>query len=527
MIYTPSIWANGKKPAINASNLNKMEQALVELANIVSVPDITTTDQTTLPNSHAGRFKFDEIGGVCEQESTSGNQLFDMTQGVVKALVYQPDGSQSQVDTVLAHTISVKENIVQTISNEGSGAVRVNALNESGGFIERLVTVTNGEATFTTPSGCKSLQIAWDNTVSNIMLNEGTTALPYEKYTGGIPAPNPSYPMEIKKSVVGRVKTYFAKGLVNPYTCVNGLLNTSGVLTTASTWVTSDYSEVKGGTKISISTKTKVVRFAQYDANKNFIKNTSNIIGVTDSIYTPWTTTLESNTKYVRATFGLETSITPHELFKNHWIQIEEGEPTEFELLKESSYTFSQPIELYGKNGVQDVIDVERGKVVQNIEEYTIPSDISVTVYDDVEGISRFRLNVSPKIMDNDVNLLCEYFSGGYTLTEINRNSLANYCCIYGSELWFTTPRGAYTADAFKEFIVGKKIYYTLATPTETDLPIADQIGLNSLETYDGITYVEFDSEIQPTFKAEYGTSKVGGYTLESLLVARNNELRG
>jgi len=34
-------------------------------------------------------------------------------------------------------------------------------------------------------------------TVENLMLNEGTTALPYEPYTGGKPSPSPEYPQEI------------------------------------------------------------------------------------------------------------------------------------------------------------------------------------------------------------------------------------------------------------------------------------------------------------------------------------------
>jgi hypothetical protein len=38
---------------------------------------------------------------------------------------------------------------------------------------------------------------------------------------------------------------------------------------------------------------------------------------------------------------------------------------------------------------------------------------------------------------------------------------------------------------------------------------------------------LEFDSEIEPTFSGEYGTSKVGGYTLEGMLAGRNGELYG
>jgi hypothetical protein len=69
-------------------------------------------------------------------------------------------------------------------------------------------------------------------------------------------------------------------------------------------------------------------------------------------------------------------------------------------------------------------------------------------------------------------------------------------------------------------------VIYELAEEIIEDLPIADQIALNSLETFDGITYVEFVSEIKPTFSAKYGTTEMGGMTLESLLTARSNDLR-
>jgi hypothetical protein len=37
---------------------------------------------------------------------------------------------------------------------------------------------------------------------------------------------------------------------------------------------------------------------------------------------------------------------------------------------------------------------------------------------------------------------------------------------------------------------------------------------------------VEFISDVQPTFSAKYGTTEMGGMTLESLLTARSNDLR-
>jgi hypothetical protein len=48
------------------------------------------------------------------------------------------------------------------------------------------------------------------------------------------------------------------------------------------------------------------------------------------------------------------------------------------------------------------------------------------------------------------------------------------------------------------------------------DIPTVDKVALNSLKTYEGVTYLEFDSPLEPEFVAEYGTSKVGGVALEA-----------
>ncbi len=44
------------------------------------------------------------------------------------------------------------------------------------------------------------------NETTNIMLNDGDIALPYEPYTGGKPSPSPDYPQEIKSVVSPTVK---------------------------------------------------------------------------------------------------------------------------------------------------------------------------------------------------------------------------------------------------------------------------------------------------------------------------------
>ena len=77
------------------------------------------------------------------------------------------------------------------------------------------------------------------------------------------------------------------------------------------------------------------------------------------------------------------------------------------------------------------------------------------------------------------------------------------------------------------ERIVNKDGKYVIERNGESEvLPTADQIALNSLLTFDGVTYLSIESELEPQFTLEYGTSKVGGYTLKSLNTAEANTAR-
>lgn len=94
-----------------------------------------------------------------------------------------------------------------------------------------------------------------------------------------------------------------------------------------------------------------------------------------------------------------------------------------------------------------------------------------------------------------------------------------------GNESSFTFSQHIELSDSDKIINTGNG-FSLIIGETKTELPTADQIALNSLKTFDGTTYLEIDSPLQPEFVAEYGTSKVGGKTLEALAIARNNEIR-
>lgn len=59
-----------------------------------------------------------------------------------------------------------------------------------------IISYDDDTVTRQTPEGCEYVRFCFING-SNVMFNEGSTALPYEPYTGGQPSPNPDYPQEI------------------------------------------------------------------------------------------------------------------------------------------------------------------------------------------------------------------------------------------------------------------------------------------------------------------------------------------
>ena len=59
-------------------------------------------------------------------------------------------------------------------------------------------------------------------------------------------------------------------------------------------------------------------------------------------------------------------------------------------------------------------------------------------------------------------------------------------------------------------------IVYELAQSTNFGLSNADKAALRNLVTYQDYTHVYIESDVQPDVEFEYGTSKVGGYTIDA-----------
>ena len=545
MSYTPTNWANGKAPAINADNLNKIENELVKLDNLASVLDITETTETTMPNSYSGRLLVEEIGGgESQQNTTSGKNLLDcsgLTEKTVQGITFTPvyeNGMLQYINvngTATAnadYTIKYMDFVANTeyaINGCPSGGSSVTYFFAINGTTSTKFDLGSGNAfTFDSEKNTNALiRIRANVTASNLKFYPmvrlaSVTDATYEPYTGGIPAPNPSYPQEIKKTVVSEIRTR-GKNLLN-VELVDGTtagitykLNADKSITVSGTRTSSVYRRV-GGAYL------KAGKYI-YDVAKGSFENMQGLVGKPDG------TTLTKLFPYILEIteenegwyeFGLKGITDGMACSGTGYLQVEKGETlTAYEPYTESVITLSQPIELYGKGDVQDVI--KDGKVKRRFKKIILSADEGWKL--NSSGNAYYYATNDGSVKSNAIIVSSHFIRSKWSVMGKDTICLGN-----GTNSTLGISSESFdSVESLKTFLSNNTVeaIIELADEVIEELPIADQIALNSLPTIDGITYLEFDSEIEPTFKGEYGTSKVGGYTLEGMLAGRNGELYG
>lgn len=150
--------------------------------------------------------------GWTEQKKTTGAQLLDISDFETGAV----SGTTSYA--WLKFQYHLTEGETYTITNNGSTPITLKISYEQGGYSSVSKSNLTGSYSFVmtthpnTPEGSELAVFIWVRTISeldelikivqesNIMLNEGDTALPYEPYTGDAPSPSPDYPQEIQSA---------------------------------------------------------------------------------------------------------------------------------------------------------------------------------------------------------------------------------------------------------------------------------------------------------------------------------------
>lgn len=149
-----------------------------------------------------------ELGGKTEQVTTTGAQLFDISKCPLEHDDVHFKIPKSSGNVILMGDF--EENTQYTLS-----AQKINSENANSAVFKfdytdgtrneiRIKDLTKKSLTSDSAKNVKQFVLinpfGGVHEVSGLQIEKGTTATPYEPYTGGKPAPSPEYPQEIKNS---------------------------------------------------------------------------------------------------------------------------------------------------------------------------------------------------------------------------------------------------------------------------------------------------------------------------------------
>lgn len=156
--------------------------------------------QVILKNCAQAPFKQFSTLGNSHQDSTTGAQLFD-AKTIVRDMMIELDGNLVNTKGYFTSDF-IKVEPSATYYINATGSKRGKYFDEN-----KKVIFTNSFSDFNPEKGTvittheKASYIRFSGyigSIETVMLNKGSSAIPYEPYTGGKPSPSPDYPQEIK-----------------------------------------------------------------------------------------------------------------------------------------------------------------------------------------------------------------------------------------------------------------------------------------------------------------------------------------
>lgn len=144
------------------------------------------------------------LSGNSEQESTIGKNLFNIDNSELNKILSPGAGTTgggSNIDTSdYIPVTSGTTYVLKGVTSESTYYYNyyVCLYDENKTFVERQTMTSLGSKAFSfIPSQSGYIRFSYIHNISDLQLEQGSTATPYEPYTGGQASPNPSYPQEI------------------------------------------------------------------------------------------------------------------------------------------------------------------------------------------------------------------------------------------------------------------------------------------------------------------------------------------
>ena len=329
------------------------------------------------------------------------------------------------------------------------------------------------------------------------MLNTGTSALPWEPYTGGQPSPSPDYPQQIVSAGSdGKIGIEVrGKNLVN--ISDSEFAGTKSIpisLRKGTYWFTVEIGDDNEKPTVAIMLRKDMESVAFYN---NLTRGEQNKIRID----------LSDNVDEIILYAGIDykDSLGYKGVFKNIMISVDK--PTAYEPYHEpQSLSISTPTRLpaipvdtdgnytdaNGQQWIADYVDLKRGKYVQRVNSLTLDGDKLKFVADPTN--TYWNLPQQSAVKPGGYFILSKYFGKKSFLT----NKVYDFI--------FTTPvdmDGLFeTADELNAFVVQKYkenapvvLHYPMQEPIERDLTPEEIQAYKNLVTYAGTTIVENDAE--------------------------------
>lgn len=482
---------------------------------------INITSDANIRDSVDGVLKIKKLYGRSEQFSTTGAQLLDESM-----FVYVANGAIRKIILNLNAntTYIISSDIPRTYGGNTAYVFLMNSAQEPSTSVNGVWGGQNRSVT-TLEDGILVIGYRVDDnyvadlTLYHTMLNKGTTALPWEPYTGGMAAPNPEYPQEIKSVVVNEVKAC-GKNLCktsNLSTGGTGHVNVSsgsfGEVKANKTYTLSFYNDTSLSlyTMLRLKVGDSLIEFASL----NLIANSINKITFTPT---------DDSGVYANASLGSEYA--NKEVFKN--IQLEEGtEATSYEPYTESTVTLSQPVTLHSIGDVMDELTPDG--VVRKFIKLKVSADLSweykkTQTYGNHNFQLRLERNGFPKgSISHKAHIAAVKFTHFMYMDDLwdTEGLKRAKAYVYSDEITFSFPPDSEmnSLELWKKFLTDNEVYayYVMTTPYTEPLPEADAKALKTaLRSYNTATYVTTDSPVEPGFELEYPRTLAASYILEN-----------
>ena len=494
-------------------------------------------------------FRQIEIPGMTEQRTTTGAQLLnlsDVENAISNGLTYS---IKNGVVTASGTPTVEYASIVAKKIKLPPGNYYASGIDTTSGrlFLQMAITSANGNKTFYSNKGftIDGTEQSIDFVIqigSNItalskctlypMLNAGTTALPWEPYTGNKPSPSPEYPQELRNVGVQRED---GKYKVKVTACKNNLLdmtgakggtvagitttvNPDGTLTSNGTgtgapvavWLLGKYTaDITGDNVLMVLQAGKtyyisdIVLFmgTEYPAQYKFFVDPEKypegfkVTGVRH-VQIDSGTVLTNKVYYPRVILGDKD--TGWEPYKGHTATITSDRP----LTKWDKLTCRDGVWGWAYNSGTTVYD---GSDDESWELQSINGN----------GIANFQITLNGAVSNFDSPNMCSHFTHQ---TEAIANVTQPGFLISNSTgksiLYIRIPSTtASTVETFKIWLAEHIMTVQYQTDDETWVPLTaqEQAAMNALCTYAGTTHIWTDDPLHPVISLDY-TLDTEGY---------------